>query len=125
MFYITAIETRLIHVKTCDRYKELFFLSLDQAKVLTPASATDDQLTSADVAALENALESIGVQRKRLLIEKEELTELKEEMAEYQEDIEELKDFLDSSSTQQPQNVDAWFFVNQKQPDAFSSLSIV
>ena len=33
---------------------------------------------SADVAALENALENIGVQRKRLLIEKEELTELKE-----------------------------------------------
>ena len=78
-----------------------FLFSLDQAKVLTPASATDDQLTSADVAALENALENIGVQRKRLLIEKEELTELKEEMAEYQEDIEELKDFLDSSSTQQ------------------------
>ena len=101
LFYITTIETRLIHVKTCDRYNELFFLTLDQAKVLTPASATDDQLTSADVAALENALENIGVQRKRLLIEKEELTELKEEMAEYQEDIEELKDFLDSSSTQQ------------------------
>jgi LETM1 and EF-hand domain-containing protein 1 len=60
-----------------------------------------DQLTSADVAALENAPENIGVQRKRLLIEKEELTELKEEMAEYKEDIEELKDFLDSSSTQQ------------------------
>lgn len=71
----------------------------DKAKVLTPAS---DQLTSADVAALENALESIGVQRKRLLIEKEELTELKEEMAEYQEDIEELKDFLAVSASQQP-----------------------
>ena len=67
--------------------------------MLTPAS---DQLTSADVAALENALESIGVQRKRLLIEKEELTELKEEMAEYQEDIEELKDFLAVSASQQP-----------------------
>ena len=66
-----------------------------------PGGYSDDQLTSADVAALETALENIGVQRKRLLIEKEELTELKEEMAEYQEDIEELKDFLDSSSTQQ------------------------
>jgi len=42
---------------------------------------SDDQLTSADVAALENALENIGVQRKRLLIKQEELTELKEEMA--------------------------------------------
>lgn len=53
-------------------------------------------LTPSDVATLENALESIGVRRKKLLIEKEELTELKEEMAEYQEDIEELKDFLES-----------------------------
>lgn len=63
---------------------------------------TATELTSADVAALENALESIGVQRKRLLIEKEELTELKEEMAEYKEDVEELKDFLDVAAEQQP-----------------------
>ena len=75
---------------------------IDKAKILTTASATSDQLTSADVAALENALESIGVQRKRLLIEKEELTELKEEMAEYQEDIQELKEFLDHSASEQP-----------------------
>lgn len=74
----------------------------DTAKVLTPALSSSDQLTSADVAVLENALESIGVQRKRLLIEKEELTELKEELAEYQEDIEELKDFLDTSAKEQP-----------------------
>ena len=73
----------------------------DKAKILTPAS-TAEQLTSADMVALENALENIGVQRKRLLIEKEELTELKEEMAEYQEDIEELKDFLDKSAQQRP-----------------------
>ncbi len=61
------------------------FPYFDKAKVLTPASAADDRLTSADVAALENALESIGVQRKWLLIEKEGLTELKEEIAEYKE----------------------------------------
>lgn len=71
----------------------------DKATILRTAP---EQLTSADVAALENALESIGVQRKRLLIEKEELTELKEEMAEYQEDIEELKDFLVASDKQLP-----------------------
>lgn len=57
-------------------------------------------LTPSDVAQLEHALESIGVQRKRLLIEKEELTELKEEMAEYQEDIKELKDFLNAPERQ-------------------------
>ena len=75
----------------------------DKAKVLTPAAAAAaEQITSADMVALENALENIGVQRKRLLIEKEELTELKEEMAEYQEDIEELKDFLDKSAQQRP-----------------------
>jgi LETM1 and EF-hand domain-containing protein 1 len=76
----------------------------DKAKVVTPAAAAAaaEQITSADMVALENALENIGVQRKRLLIEKEELTELKEEMAEYQEDIEELKDFLDKSAQQRP-----------------------
>lgn len=72
---------------------------VDKAPVMKDKAT---ELTSADVAALENALESIGVQRKRLLIEKEELTELKEEMAEYQEDIKELKDFLDDSAQQQP-----------------------
>ena len=70
---------------------------LEDKAVLMKAQASE-QLTSADVAALENALENIGVQRKRLLIEKEELDELKEEMAEYQEDIEELKDFLDTAA---------------------------
>jgi LETM1 and EF-hand domain-containing protein 1, mitochondrial len=70
---------------------------LEDKAVLMKAQAKE-QLTSADVAALENALENIGVQRKRLLIEKEELDELKEEMAEYQEDIEELKDFLDTAA---------------------------
>lgn len=71
---------------------------VDSAPVLKDKAI---ELTSADVAALENALESIGVQRKRLLIEKEELSELKEEMAEYKEDVEELKDFLDASAQQQ------------------------
>lgn len=89
-----AVDTEQLH----DEAAQL----LDKAQVLTTSAAASDQLTSADVAALENALESIGVQRKRLLIEKEELTELKEEMAEYQEDIEELKDFLDESALQQP-----------------------
>ena len=72
---------------------------VDRAAVLADRAPLVDakpseQLTSADVAALETALENIGVQRKRLLIEKEELVELKEEMAEYQEDIEELKDIM-------------------------------
>ena len=72
---------------------------IDVAPVLKDKAT---ELTSADVAVLENALENIGVQRKRLLLEKEELSELKEEMAEYKEDVEELKDFLDASAQQQP-----------------------
>lgn len=49
-------------------------------------------LSLADAALLENALESVGVQRnKRLLVAKEDLTDLKEEMADYQEDIKEME----------------------------------
>lgn len=52
-------------------------------------------LSLADAALLENALESVGVQRnKRLLVAKEDLTDLKEEMADYQEDIQELESLI-------------------------------
>ncbi|KAJ8683644.1 hypothetical protein QAD02_019436 [Eretmocerus hayati] len=50
----------------------------------------DDDFTSTDVKVLEQALDSIGKEKKKLALEKEELKELKEEMAEYQEDIKEL-----------------------------------
>lgn len=54
-------------------------------------------LTLADAALLENALESVGVQRnKQLLVAKGDLTDLKEEMADYREDIKELEDLLQS-----------------------------
>lgn len=49
----------------------------------------DDEITTTDVKVLEQALDSIG-KDKKISIEKEELKELKEEMAEYQEDIQEL-----------------------------------
>lgn len=55
--------------------------------------ATDtksDEITKTDVQAIEQALDSIGKQDKKMIVEKEELKELKEEMAEYQEDIQEL-----------------------------------
>ena len=93
-----------------DKIKEERLESLDvlvdSAPVLSdktvPMSGRTDQLTEADLVTLENALESIGVQRKRLLIEKEELIELKEEMAEYAEDVDELKEFIRLSA----ENVD-------------------
>lgn len=49
----------------------------------------DDEITTTDVKVLEQALDSIG-KDKKISIEKEELKELKEDMAEYQEDIQEL-----------------------------------
>ena len=74
-------------------------LRLEQAKIYEERKETprfdSKKLTLADAALLENALESVGVQRnKQLLVAKEELTDLKEEMADYQEDIKELEDLL-------------------------------
>ncbi|XP_012281545.1 mitochondrial proton/calcium exchanger protein [Orussus abietinus] len=48
-----------------------------------------DEITTTDVKALEQALDTIG-KDKKMAVEKEEIKELKEEMAEYQEDIQEL-----------------------------------
>ncbi|KAG7201202.1 hypothetical protein KM043_003989 [Ampulex compressa] len=48
-----------------------------------------DEITATDVKVLEQALDTIG-KDKKMAVEKEELKELKEEMAEYQEDIKEL-----------------------------------
>ncbi|CAK9799986.1 Mitochondrial proton/calcium exchanger protein [Anthophora plagiata] len=49
-----------------------------------------DEITKSDVKAIEQALDSLGKEKKNVSVEKEELKELKEEMAEYQEDIKEL-----------------------------------
>ncbi|XP_024936306.1 mitochondrial proton/calcium exchanger protein isoform X2 [Cephus cinctus] len=49
-----------------------------------------DEITTTDVKVLEQALDSIGKDNKKMSVEKEEIKELKEEMAEYQEDIQEL-----------------------------------
>ncbi|XP_015122323.1 mitochondrial proton/calcium exchanger protein isoform X2 [Diachasma alloeum] len=57
--------------------------------VITARDEKKDEITTKDVKVLEQALDSIG-KDKKLVIEKEELKELKEEMAEYQEDIKEL-----------------------------------
>ena len=94
-----AIASTIASTMTEDRE-----LLVDKAPVLidkaVPMAAQErESLISADMAALENALENISVQRKRLIIEKEELDELKEEMAEYQEDIDELHDFLNAEAT--------------------------
>ena len=53
-------------------------------------SRKDDEITNTDVKVLEQALDSIGKDKKKMSVQKEELKELKEEMADYQEDIKEL-----------------------------------
>ena len=47
-------------------------------------------ITKDDIANIEGALDSLGSEKKRLYIEKEELKDLKAEMADYKEDIQDL-----------------------------------
>ena len=49
------------------------------------------QLSSQDLAEVEEALETIGAKQRRMLIEEQDLTELKEEMHDYQEDMEDFR----------------------------------
>lgn len=43
------------------------------------------QLSTKDLAALEDALDTLGKDKKKLLVEKEELDDLREEMKDYKE----------------------------------------
>ncbi|XP_043460850.1 mitochondrial proton/calcium exchanger protein [Leptopilina heterotoma] len=63
--------------------------SVPQPTVLVSDTKTDE-ITKTDIDVIEQALDTIGQQDKKMIVEKEELKELKEEMAEYQEDIQEL-----------------------------------
>lgn len=49
------------------------------------------QLTAEDLREVEEALETLGVEKNRLIIEEQELSELKSELADYQEDVEDFK----------------------------------
>lgn len=49
------------------------------------------QLTADDLREVEEALETLGVEKNRLIIEEQELSELKSELADYQEDVEDFK----------------------------------
>lgn len=83
-------------------------LRVEQAKIHEERKETfagrldfdSKKLTLADAALLENALEGVGVQRKKLLVAKGDLIDLKEEMADYREDIKELEDLLRSPESQ-------------------------
>lgn len=49
------------------------------------------QLTSEDLRDVEEAIENMGVEQRKLYIEEQELAELKSELADYQEDIEDFR----------------------------------
>lgn len=49
------------------------------------------QLTSEDLRDVGEAIETLGVEKRKLIIEEKELLELKSELADYQEDIEDFK----------------------------------
>ncbi|RZF40766.1 hypothetical protein LSTR_LSTR011283 [Laodelphax striatellus] len=68
---------------------------VDTAPILVaePSPTKKEEATeSIDVGVIENALDSMGKTKKKLIREKEELNELKEELAEYKEDVEDLKE---------------------------------
>ena len=46
-----------------------------------------EEITTQDIETLENALDALGKEKKKLIVEKEELNELKEEMHDYEEVI--------------------------------------
>nr|XP_033328856.1 mitochondrial proton/calcium exchanger protein [Megalopta genalis] len=67
----------------------------------TVSTYKPDEITNTDVKVLEQALDSIGKDKKSMSVEKEELKELKEEMAEYQEDIKELHEIKAAAKGQE------------------------
>ncbi|XP_052869887.1 mitochondrial proton/calcium exchanger protein isoform X2 [Anopheles cruzii] len=59
-----------------------------------PPQPHTEELSSKDLEALEDALDSLAKHKKTLLVEKEEIRDLKEEIADYQEDVQELQEVV-------------------------------
>ncbi|KAF2361004.1 LETM1-like [Trinorchestia longiramus] len=71
-----------------EKEAEVEALKLAEAKTRLEKS---EELSSEDLAEVEEALETIGAQQRRLLIEEQELSTLKGELRDYQEDIQDFK----------------------------------
>lgn len=82
---LSAIET-LIDSATIqtDKAIDLGIKAQDKKKEL--------ELSKEDIHSIEDALENIAEEKRKLLIEKEDFADLKEEMEDYKEDIEEFKE---------------------------------
>uniref|UniRef100_A0A023GLS9 Mitochondrial proton/calcium exchanger protein n=1 Tax=Amblyomma triste TaxID=251400 RepID=A0A023GLS9_AMBTT len=74
--------------------KAAFFTEMDEDLEKKPPTPKKEELSKADLADIEDALEKIAAEKQELLIEKEELEDLKEEMADYKQDVDELKDVV-------------------------------
>lgn len=74
------------------------------APVPTAAAADlkKEDLSASDMETLEDALDSLSLKSKKLLVEKEELEDLKEEMADYQEDLRELQNMANVPGKKEP-----------------------
>ncbi|XP_059471467.1 mitochondrial proton/calcium exchanger protein [Neocloeon triangulifer] len=60
-------------------------------------SAKPKELSSKDFEFLEDALDTLGKGKKKLLVEKEELQDLKEEMQDYKEDVQDLQEVISTA----------------------------
>lgn len=74
--------------------KAALFTEQDEELEKKPSAPKKEELSKADLADIEDALEKIAAEKQELLIEKEELEDLKEEMADYKQDVDELKDVV-------------------------------
>lgn len=98
-----AVESEKLKIVGQKHEEEIKEILEDKASIITqldedmekkPPVPKKEELSKADLADIEDALEKIAAEKQELLIEKEELEDLKEEMADYKQDVEELKDVV-------------------------------
>lgn len=51
----------------------------------TETKKDEEEITTKDIETLEDALDALGKEKKKMIVEKEELNELKEELHDYEE----------------------------------------
>ncbi|KAK8732531.1 hypothetical protein OTU49_006807, partial [Cherax quadricarinatus] len=70
---------------------------------IVPAVEAPPVLTSKDLRDVEEAIETLGVEKRKLIIEEKELSELKSELADYQEDVEDFEKALGEADVNKEQ----------------------
>lgn len=72
-------------MRASEEEKEVLVDSAPIIGVSPVVAEKKDKLSSTDIEALEDALDTLGQEKKTLLVEKEELDDLKEELEQYKE----------------------------------------